>query len=437
MKKTLLTLLYLIPVAALAQADFITTSATSYTPEEMIINMLSDNDNIFLSESSITYSSGSEYDINSIGYFEQNNSSFPFENGIVLSTGSIENVPGPKLGTSQSSGTQNWGGDDDLFTIVNSQGFTGGLYNATSVEFDFLAIESEITIDFLFASEEYGLNQCSLSDHFAIFLTELTEPTEYANLAVIPGTTLPVNVINIRNNQYNNYCESANAAYFDSFNEPGDLSPINFNGSTIPMQAIGTVIPGSTYRLKIVIADGADTSYDSAIFIDSENFMGNNAPLTVQAPTGEINQDFTEGETLADLEVEGENILWYETETSNTPLSIDTPLSDGVTYYATQSINETESSERLAVTVHEVLGITEGVFKTFTYYPNPVTNILTLNNANIINRVEVYNMVGQKILTDDFSTAEVQLDISSLEIGIYIIRLKSQEQQKTIRIRKN
>src|SRR5690606_13731845 len=55
--------------------------------------------------------------------------------------------------------------------------------------------------------------------------------------------------------------------------------------------------------------------------------------------------------TLADIMVIGSNVKWYASLIDTTPLEINTPLVNGVTYYATQTINGCESVERLAVTV--------------------------------------------------------------------------------------
>lgn len=100
------------------------------------------------------------------------------------------------------------------------------------------------------------------------------------------------------------------------------------------------------------------------------------------------NQDFTEGETLAALEVTGTNLKWYATETAaenGTPeLGLNEPLVDGATYYAVQTINGC-SSNPLAVTVSMMLSNPEFDLKNLKVYPNPVTDILSISySENII-----------------------------------------------------
>jgi gliding motility-associated-like protein len=53
---------------------------------------------------------------------------------------------------------------------------------------------------------------------------------------------------------------------------------------------------------------------------------------------------------ISNININGENIKWFESISSNTALSESTPLQNGVTYYATQTINNCES-DRIPVTI--------------------------------------------------------------------------------------
>ncbi|SDW18798.1 gliding motility-associated C-terminal domain-containing protein [Lutibacter oricola] len=71
------------------------------------------------------------------------------------------------------------------------------------------------------------------------------------------------------------------------------------------------------------------------------------------APTGNASQSFCdiENATIANLTTTGTAILWYSSQTSNTPLNSTDVLVNGTTYYATQTVNTCESTNRLAVNV--------------------------------------------------------------------------------------
>lgn len=69
------------------------------------------------------------------------------------------------------------------------------------------------------------------------------------------------------------------------------------------------------------------------------------------APTGSASQTFCAGAILSQLSATGSNIQWYASPTGGTPLSGTTVLINGVTYYASQTLNNVQSTNRLAVTV--------------------------------------------------------------------------------------
>jgi hypothetical protein len=69
------------------------------------------------------------------------------------------------------------------------------------------------------------------------------------------------------------------------------------------------------------------------------------------APTVAVTQEFCNGATIAELAVTGTALTWYASAVSSAPLSSSTSMSNGTTYFATQTVNGCESSDRLEVTV--------------------------------------------------------------------------------------
>ena len=70
-------------------------------------------------------------------------------------------------------------------------------------------------------------------------------------------------------------------------------------------------------------------------------------------PTGNSNQTFcnSQNPTLNTIVTTGTNIKWYDNSTSGNILPLSTPLINGQTYYATQTLNGCESPTRLSITV--------------------------------------------------------------------------------------
>jgi gliding motility-associated-like protein len=254
----------------------ITSNTTQYTPEQLVQNVLLNSTCANVSNvTSFTESNG-------IGYFNQNGSTFPFSDGIILSTGDVNNAKGPNL-TTLSDGNGGDSTDADLEAIVLAGTGTAMVSrNVTKLEFDFTPITNNISFDFLFASEEYGTFQCDFSDAFAFLLTNLSTGVT-TNLAIVPGTTTPISVVTIRDGLYNNNCDSQNPTFFGQFNNQPPATgvsplsaPINFNGQTVPLVATSPVTINQPYHIKLVVADRLDTAFDSAVFLKGSSFgIGN------------------------------------------------------------------------------------------------------------------------------------------------------------------
>lgn len=156
-------------------------------------------------------------------------------------------------------------------------------------------------------------------------------------------------------------------------------------------------------------------------------------------PLGLVSQTVSSGSTLASLVVTGENILWYNSATNknatSTPLPLSTVLVDGTTYYASQTINGYESTNRLPITVAlTALSTGSFAFNNFNYYPNPVTNSLTISNNSTIDTVEVISILGQKIMRKNVNDLQATINLSQLSKGIYFVKASSEGQEKIIKI---
>lgn len=262
-KKIFLTLLC-ICFSAVVFAQNIVVNDT-YSAADLVQNVLLNNSNCATSSNATVRGddfSGSEQ---SYGAFTYSGTNFPFASGIVLSTSRASRTAGPNDNLIDEGSTQ-WLGDADLEQAIGVQ----GTINATALEFDFTPLTSQISFDYIFASEEYyGTAQCTYSDGFAFLLKPAGSTDPYQNLALIPNTTTPVKVTTVHP-QIAGSCEAVNEAYFGSYNGP--IHPINFDGQTVVMTAKADVIPGTTYHIKLVIADEQNYRYDSAIFLGGGSF---------------------------------------------------------------------------------------------------------------------------------------------------------------------
>tara|TARA_R110002012_G_scaffold64308_3_gene169054 strand:- start:4516 stop:9360 length:4845 start_codon:yes stop_codon:yes gene_type:complete len=202
--------------------------------------------------------------INSFGYFERSNSSFPFENGILLSTGSAISAGNTLNANPLSEGEVDWTTDTDL---EDALGITNTL-NATSIEFDFISVSNQVQFNYILASEEYYANYpCEYSDGFAFLIKEAGTSDPYVNVALIPGTNVAVNTSNIHE-EVVGFCPADNEQYFDGYN----LGDTNFNGRTTVLTATANILPNIQYHIKLVIADQEDENFDSVVFLEANSF---------------------------------------------------------------------------------------------------------------------------------------------------------------------
>lgn len=271
MKKIFFLLFFVIFTKQNSVAQYIAVNDT-YTAQQLVENVFASSGCAQVSNIQVN---GENIGGNlSYGYFERGTSTFPFANGILLSTGKAVSAVGPNIDAVLSEGSTAWTGDSDLEQALG----VSNTINATTLEFDFIPLTNKISFDYIFASEQYLRNpsasQCGYTDGFAFLLKE-TGASNYQNIALVPGTTTPVSVNTIRGG--GTICPAVNAQYFDAFN-PVEY-PTRFNGQTKILKAQADVIIGQSYHIKLVIADQGNNLYDSGIFLgggtfQSETYLG-------------------------------------------------------------------------------------------------------------------------------------------------------------------
>jgi len=259
--------LFIILITSITFGQNIQVDSQTYTPQQLIEDILIDSDCI--TNVLVTNFVGGDFNNTdqSYGFFDATGTTFPFQSGLVLSTGRLINTQGPNT-TLSDDDAPNWVGDNDLETILNEP----NTINATLIEFDFTTIADQVSFRYIFASEEYQENDpntCQYSDLFG-FLIRPINSQQYTNIALVPNTQTPVKVTTVHP-EIPNGCPAENEFYFESWN--GTVSPINFNGQTKVLTATASVMPNETYHVKLVIADEQNYRYDSAVFLEAGSFQ--------------------------------------------------------------------------------------------------------------------------------------------------------------------
>jgi hypothetical protein len=182
------------------------------------------------------------------------------DTGVVLSTGRISDATGANNseGTGASLGTAGHPALDAIINPLKTQ-------DAAVIEFDVVTVSPTFVIRYVFASEEYReWVDSEFNDVFAFFV-------DGGNIALTPGTSVPVTVNTINHN--------VNTGLYHD-NEGG--TETEFDGYTTPLQAIAVVEPNVSHHVRIAIADASDSQLDSAVFIAQGGVSGNLiAPIIV------------------------------------------------------------------------------------------------------------------------------------------------------------
>ena len=162
--------------------------------------------------------------------------------------------------------------------------------------------------------------------------------------------------------------------------------------------------------------------------------------VTPVPPVAPFTQTLPFNSTLANLVVTGQNILWYANPTAGrsiteVPLPLSTPLVNGTTYYASQTVNGIESKERMPVSVTlSVLANLHYTFADFTQHFDSNTAQLHLENGKLMDEVSVYAISGKAVITQSVQSNKVNLSLSTLAAGTYIVVVKADGNQHTFKL---
>jgi hypothetical protein len=70
-------------------------------------------------------------------------------------------------------------------------------------------------------------------------------------------------------------------------------------------------------------------------------------------------------------------------------------------------------------------------------FPNPTNEMITLTSSKAIEKIEIYSMVGELVLSTDANNFVIELNLSALEAGLYTLNVHGANGVKTARIVKN
>jgi hypothetical protein len=88
------------------------------------------------------------------------------------------------------------------------------------------------------------------------------------------------------------------------------------------------------------------------------------------------------------------------------------------------------------VRIYENISLSKADFENsaISLYPNPTNNIVNFSTFETIERITIYNILGQEVFSKEVNSNEFKLDISDYSSGTYIAKINSNGKSKSIKL---
>lgn len=215
-----------------------------------------------------------------------------------------------------------------------------------------------------------------------------------------------------------------------------DVITFNANGGTPPYVY---TLDGMQYFSTNVIAGVQPGNYNAMVQDSFGCFLMNLITVLPSVPLiNNSTQVFAQGSTLADIQVTGQNIKWYATQSglktmSSSELPLSTVLVNGATYYVSQTVNGVESNKIGITTQVGSLSANEFDFQKLEVYPIPVEDVISIKNISKIKKVTFFNYLGAKLFSKNINEEIFNIDLTVLSKGVYFLKLESDNSEKIVK----
>lgn len=220
------------------------------------------------------------------GIFKTTSSNLGLDSGILLTTGIAADASG--FAGNLASTRLNAAGDPQLASLAHAT-----TYDACRLEFDVIPKDDSLRFEYVFGSEEYNNATCGpYNDAFSFFISG-PGITGQDNMALVPGTLIPVAVNSINNGNLGpqgniSNCTSMGpgAPFTGYYVDNSTGTSVTYKGFTKVLRATHAVQPCATYHLKLTIADAGNGLYDSGVFLKAGSLRTATYNISAVSSTG-------------------------------------------------------------------------------------------------------------------------------------------------------
>ena len=432
------------------------TNDTVFTTTITDSNIVSVVQNTLIGDYLIAYnitSNVSLYTTTAIGNFNNPDTTvFQLDSGLVFCTGDVNLISSPNNSDNEGA-TIGSGTDADLQQLLASN---YSINDAVIIEFDYIPFTNIMSFSYIFGSEEFPeFVNSPYNDLFGFFVSGNGINGEFSNnsknIALLPDSSGNVSIDNVYLTQY----------YIDNTN---GLS-IQYDGFTTALDAVVEVTPFTVYHIKLAVGDAGDSAYDTGVFLKNNSFSS--WPLQYYVNTVNINEltktnlpEAIEDSVTLTIDIELPVVatadITYRYQILGTAINgvdyqqiADSIIVPADSNHASIIINAlsdafVEGTEQIILVLDylndtikvDILDNTEVLTNIvltdnnkINIYPNPATNQLTISSEQlIIEKVEILDITGKMLqIYQEFKTLDkLSINISSLDKGIYFIRINNE-----------
>ena len=178
---------------------------------------------------------------------------------------------------------------------------------------------------------------------------------------------------------------------------------------------------------------GCDLTGANGVWYKFTTNVDGNADATIVSPAGASSVTFY---TASDENATEADLTWVDQNSNQcapgTSASIFTLANQ--TYYV--FVLNTGGITDITIDA-SVLGVDENILEDFSFYPNPTNNVVNLKAQAAIEKATVFNMLGQRVIEMSNNANTMELNVSSLATGTYIMKITVSGEVGTYKLIKN
>lgn len=254
------------------------------------------------------------------------------------------------------------------------------------------------------------------------------------------NTINPNPVIDINTISYVTDLSQAVGFYNYAHNDPN--TTINKIGQTYQV-TIGSGAGASDGIAFQPYSNGAlsypDISSEPKVWIKASATVDDTIRVDLKNGTG---FDFVNGYDY-NIKVTSATSQWYEFDFTASPELMDSIVEIGISINPNTSTTETITIDSIRIGNFDLDPCTETVISginsevnsiEFSVYPNPASDIVSINSPNDLSQTTITIINSQGILVESFDSNNNQVDVSNLSPGVYFVNMISNFGQATRRL---